>query len=297
MKKPQNKEGISPSERLDELTTQQMLQVFNQQDRTVARTVALALPEIAAAVDAIAAQLQNGGRLIYLGAGTSGRLGILDASECPPTFGTPPDLVKGIIAGGEKAIQNAVENAEDDQEQAVKDLKAVGLCPADCLVGIAASGSTPYVIAALEYAASLGALTVGLACAKPAKLSSSARISILVPTGQEVIEGSTRLKAGTAQKMVLNMLSSGVMVKLGKTYGNLMVDVRPTNQKLRNRAVSLVCRISRVSEEEAQKLLENCDWEVKTACAASHLQCSPQEARQALLQKNGRLREVIDAEG
>ena len=294
MNKPQNPENPSFPADLDSLDTLQMLQIFNQQDQTVALAVAQTLPDIAAAVDAIAKKIQKGGRLIYLGAGTSGRLGVLDASECPPTFGTPPELVTGLIAGGKKAIQEAVENSEDDTHQAVQDLKEVYLQAADCLVGIAASGSTPYVLAGLEYAVSLGALTIGLACTNPAELSRFSKISILVPTGPEVIEGSTRLKAGTAQKMVLNMLSSGVMVKLGKTYGNLMVDVKPTNQKLRRRAVSLVTRISGLSEKEALSLLEKCAWEVKTACAAAHLQCSPEEARKTLLEKSGHLREVIN---
>ena len=279
---------------LDSLETLEMLRVFNEQDQSVALAVARSLPEIGAAVDAISENMSKGGRLVYLGAGTSGRLGILDASECPPTFGTPPGLVTGLIAGGKKAVQDAVENAEDDGPQAVHDLQKIGFYKNDSLVGIAASGKTPYVLAGLEYANSIGALTIGLACAKPALLSRYARISILVPTGAEVIKGSTRLKAGTAQKMVLNMLSSAVMVKLGKTFGNLMVDVKPSNQKLRQRALSLMTRISGLKDEEALLLLKDCNWEVKTACVAAHLKCGPEQARQALKIVNGHLRRIID---
>ncbi len=276
------------------MNTLQMVQTINNEDARVSEAVKECLPEIAAAIDAIAERMQHGGRLVYLGAGTSGRLGVLDASECPPTFSVPPGLVIGLIAGGERALRNAVEAVEDRPEEAEKDLKDLPLTPSDSLVGISASGSAPYVLGGLRYARALGALTVGVACNRPAVLSDAAEITILADTGPEIISGSTRLKAGSAQKMILNMLSTGVMVRLGKTYGNLMVDLQVTNDKLRKRAVRLVEQTCALEENQAQALLESCSWQVKTAIAAFYLKCTPQEARTALQAANGILRQVIE---
>lgn len=279
---------------LDHMSTQQMVQAIHQEDTRVITAVKETLPEIARAIDAIAERMRHGGRLIYLGAGTSGRLGVLDASECPPTFNVPPGLVIGLIAGGERALRSAVEGAEDSMEDAVKDLRDLVLIGSDSLVGISASGSTPYVLAGLRYACTLGALTIGVACNRLAALSEVAEISILADTGPEVVSGSTRMKAGSAQKMILNMLSTGVMVRLGKTYGNLMVDVQPTNNKLRQRAVRLVKQTCNLDDRQAETLLEGCDWQVKTAIAAFHLKCTAQEARTALQTASGMLRQVIE---
>lgn len=279
---------------LDKMSTLEMLQTINREDAQVAAAVQTCLPHIAEAVDAVAERLRRGGRLFYVGAGTSGRLGVLDASECPPTFSVEPGLVNGIIAGGDKALRTSVEGAEDDPRQARADLQAAGLTEKDCLVGLSAGGSAPYVLGALQYGHETRALCIGVACVNPAALSQHAHISILAVTGPEVLTGSTRLKAGTAQKMILNMLSTGVMVRLGKTYGNLMVDVQASNQKLRRRAVRLVMQISAVDEDEALKLLTACDWQVKTAAAAHYLKSGPQQARAALEQAGGVLRKVIE---
>ena len=278
---------------LDQMTTLEMLQVINSEDASVATAVQACLPAIAMAVDAIAERIQLGGRLIYIGAGTSGRLGVLDASECPPTFGVEPGLVTGIIAGGERALRNSVEGAEDDPAQGQSDLQAAQLTRLDCVAGISASGSAPYVLGGLQYARQSGSLTVAVACVQPAALSEFADISILAVTGPEVLTGSTRLKAGTAQKMILNMISTGVMVRLGKTYGNLMVDVQAGNAKLRRRAIRLVTQICGVDEDYAQSMLTACDWQVKTAAAAFFLHSSPDEARAALKKADGVLRKII----
>lgn len=283
------------TQNLDQMTTLEMLQVINDEDAGVAKAVHNCLPAIAEAVDSIAERLRLGGRLIYLGAGTSGRLGVLDASECPPTFSVEPGLVAGIIAGGERALRFSVEGAEDDPVQAERDLQAVQLTCRDCVTGLSASGSAPYVLGGLQYARQNGCLTVGVACVQPAALSEFADISIIAVTGPEVLTGSTRLKAGTAQKMILNMLSTGVMVRLGKTYGNLMVDVQASNAKLRRRAIRLVTQICPIDDVYAQSLLTQCGWQVKTAAAAFYLHCSPDEARAALEKAGGILRKVIEA--
>jgi len=230
-------EGRNPrTENIDQLPTLDLLTVMNAEDAAVAQVVRAALPAVAQAVDAIVAAIQKGGRLIYVGAGTSGRLGVLDAVECVPTFGVDPGLVVGIIAGGNAALTNAIEGAEDRTHDGRSDLQAVNLTEQDVVVGIAASGRTPYVLGAIEFANQLGAVTVGIACNQPSPLLDMAPIRIALPVGPEVITGSTRLKAGTAQKMVLNMLSTATMIRLNKVYGNSMVDVRVTNAKLADRA-------------------------------------------------------------
>jgi len=278
---------------LDRMSTLEMVQAFNAEDALVAGAVAQALPDIANAIDAIADRMERGGRLIYLGAGTSGRLGVLDAAECPPTFDVLQEQVVGLIAGGEDALRHSSEAAEDQPGLGERDLQAIHLAVADSVVGITASGRTPYVIGGLKYAQEVGALTIGLACNQPSRVGQMAEISIAIPTGPEVLGGSTRMKAGTATKMVLNMLSTGVMVRLGKTYGNLMVDLHPTNEKLRQRALRLVQQVAGIHETEAEAALETCNWEVKTAIVNCHLGLSPENARERLRQAGGHLAAVL----
>lgn len=287
-------ESINPATcDLDRMSTLDLVRAINLEDTRVALAVAGAAAEIAAAIDAIAERMQRGGRLVYTGAGTSGRLGVLDASECPPTFSLPPGRVVGIIAGGDRALRSSVEEVEDQPETGEADLRAVRLTSQDCVVGLSASGRTPYVIGALRYARSLGALAVGLACNRPAAMGSDCDIAILVPVGPEVLSGSTRLKSGTAQKMVLNMLSTGVMVRLGKTYGNLMIDVHPANAKLRVRAARLLCQATGLSEAEALPLLERSGWELKTAVVMARLGCSSEQALLKLAEAGGFIRKVL----
>ena len=291
-------ESANPSTAdLDRLSTLELATLINAEDAGVALAVKAVLPDVAAAIDAIAGRMRLGGRLIYIGAGTSGRLGVLDAAECPPTFGVTPDRVIGLLAGGRTAFQHPDESAEDNPAMGEEDLRRIGLEAADCVVGVAASGRTPYVLGGLRYARSLGCLAVAVACSRPAALSQAAEISILAPVGPEVLSGSTRLKAGTAQKMILNMLSTGVMVRLGKTYGNLMVDVKPTNQKLRARAQRIVQQGARIDEHRALELLVACNWEVKTAIVAARLGCNPEEARQALERAGGLVRMALGERG
>jgi N-acetylmuramic acid 6-phosphate etherase len=241
--------------------------------------------------------MRQGGRLIFMGAGTSGRLGVLDAAECPPTFGVAPDRVIGLLAGGQGAFQRPDESAEDDPGMGEEDLRHIGLEAADCVVGISASGRAPYVMGGLGLARRLGCLTVAVACSHPAAVSQVAEVSILAPVGPEVLSGSTRLKAGTAQKMILNMLSTGVMVRLGKTYGNLMVDVKPTNQKLRARALRILQQAAGIDEKRAEELLAACDGEVKTAIVAARLGCSAGEARLVLERAGGMVRQALGENG
>ena len=224
------------SANIDKVSTLEMVQIMNDEDKKVAYAVEKVLPEISAAIDLIAETLSHGGRLFYIGAGTSGRLGVLDASECPPTFGTSPEMVQGLIAGGDIALKSAVEGAEDDENLAEKNLAEKNFSRQDILVGIASSGRTPYVLSGINFAKKIGAVTVGLSCTENSQLAKIVDIAITPVTGAEVLTGSTRLKAGTATKMVLNMLTTGAMIKLGRTRGNLMVNVQATNAKLRDRA-------------------------------------------------------------
>lgn len=253
------------SAHIDSCTTLEMVTIMQQEDSKIASAIEKILPEIARAIDATSQRLENGGRLFYLGAGTSGRLGILDASECPPTYGTDPELVQGLIAGGVPAIFRAQEGAEDNPDLAVHDLKEHGFSAKDVLVGIAASGRTPYVIGGLKYARELGALTIALACSEHAEIAALADIALTPVTGPEVVTGSTRMKAGTAQKLVLNMLSTGTMIKLGKVYGNLMVDVKASNKKLEERAIRIVMEGSGCERTEAEKALKGADGHAKLA--------------------------------
>lgn len=253
------------SANIDKCSTLEMVKIINDEDKKVALAVEKVLPQIASAVDLIAQKISSGGRLFYIGAGTSGRLGVLDASECPPTFGVEAELVQGIIAGGNFALTNAVEGAEDDTSAATVDLDARNFSAADVLVGIAASGRTPYVLSAVEYAKKIGASTVGISCVENSALAKVVDIAITPITGAEVITGSTRLKAGTATKLVLNTLTTGAMIRLGKVYGNLMVDVRATNDKLRDRARRIVVAATGCTDAQAAASLEKCGGHAKSA--------------------------------
>lgn len=283
------------SQDIDQLSTVDLLRVINREDAKVAAAVETALPSIAEALDLIAARMAAGGRLFYTGAGTSGRLGVLDASECPPTYNVPPDLVTGFIAGGDGALRRSIEGAEDSPEQGAADLVAYGCRAGDVLVGIAASGRTPYVVGALEKARSLGASTVALSCTSPAVISRYADVAIEVLCGPEVITGSTRMKAGTATKLVLNMLSTGAMVRLGHVYGNLMLNVQQTNEKLRHRAVRIVEQALGISNEQARQALDAAGGEVKTAITMHLLGLDLETARGLLQGQQGNLRRAVDA--
>ncbi|MEW1908887.1 N-acetylmuramic acid 6-phosphate etherase [Kitasatospora sp. NPDC085895] len=282
---------------LDRLPTLEIAALMNGEDRTVPEAVGRRLPEIAAAVDAIAARLARGGRLVYAGAGTAGRIGVLDAAECPPTFGTDPELVVGLIAGGPEAVLNAVEGAEDDRGLAVADLDGIGLTADDAVIGVSASGRTPYAVAAVAHARARGALTVGLACTAGSELGAEAEHPIEVVVGPEVLTGSTRLKAGTAQKLVLNMVSTITMVRLGRTYGNLMVDLRATNEKLRARCRRIVALATGAAPEAADRALDAAGGEVKPAVLTLLTGLAPADAARLLAAHGGRLREALDAAG
>jgi N-acetylmuramic acid 6-phosphate etherase len=279
---------------IDTLPTLDMLRVIHEEDATVMDAVRQALPAIAQAVDAVTDCFRRGGRLIYVGAGTSGRLGMLDAVECMPTFSAPPDMVQAIMAGGPSALVRSVEGAEDDQDAGRDRLLALKPTTDDAVVGIAASGRTPFVLSAIDTATEVDALTIGVACNVPSPLLDRVDIPVGVPVGPEVITGSTRLKAGTATKLVLNMLSTASMVKLGKVYGNLMVDVVPTNEKLVQRARRIVTEVAGVEQEQAARLLTQADQEVKTAIVMARRGVTPDAARALLAQADGRLRDVID---
>ncbi|WP_327296845.1 MULTISPECIES: N-acetylmuramic acid 6-phosphate etherase [unclassified Streptomyces] len=250
---------------IDQLPTEEIARLMNGEDTTVPAAVAGQLPQIAAAIDATAERMARGGRLIYAGAGTAGRMGVLDASECPPTFNTDPSEVLGLIAGGPSAMVKAVEGAEDSKELAAADLDALHLTADDTVVGVSASGRTPYAIGAVEHARALGALTLGISCNAQSALGDAAEHGIEVVVGPELLTGSTRLKAGTAQKLVLNMLSTITMIRLGKTYGNLMVDVRASNEKLRARSRRIVALATGADDAEIEKALTEAEGEVKTA--------------------------------
>lgn len=279
---------------LDTLSTLDVVRVMNAEDHRVADAVEKALPAIARAVDLIVDSFERGGRLVYVGAGTSGRLGVLDASECPPTFGAPATQVVGLIAGGRGAMFQAVEGAEDDEALGRADLEAIDVTDADTVVGIAASGGTPYVQGALRYATSVGAHTVSIACNPGATISGLASVAIEVDNGPEVLTGSTRLKAGTSQKMILNMLSTAAMVKIGKVYGNLMVDVSPTNTKLNARAVRIVCAATDCTPDEASAALAASGQHAKTAIVMILCGLDAAAARARLEAGGGFIRTAID---
>lgn len=272
---------------IDRISTLEMVRRINDEDKKVAYAVEQELESVAQAVDAIYESLSSGGRLIYCGCGTSGRLGVLDAAECPPTYSTDPEMVQGIIAGGERAMFKAAEGAEDNADAGREDMQKIGLNAKDIVVGIAASGRTPYVLGAMAYAHEIGAKTVALTCNKASAMNEAADISIGVETGPEVITGSTRMKCGTAEKMVLNMLSTGAMIRLGKVYGNLMVDVMPTNEKLVRRAISIVSTAAGVDEELARQTLEQCGFSVKTAIVMLVRGLGVEEAEKRLGESGG----------
>lgn len=278
---------------LDKLSTLAMLTCINDEDRKVPDAIRLVLPAVAQAVDLAADALKQGGRLIYLGAGTSGRLGVLDASECPPTFGVPHGMVIGLIAGGPRALLKAVEGAEDDIALGMRDLQDLQLTATDMVVGLAASGRTPYVIGALRYARELGCPTAAISCNPDSPIAQEAQVAISPVVGPEALTGSTRMKSGTAQKLVLNMLSTGAMVKLGKVYQNLMVDVKATNVKLVDRACRIVVEATGVSRAEAEHALRQTDFEVKPAILMLLKGGSAEQARQDLRQHHGYLRAAL----
>jgi N-acetylmuramic acid 6-phosphate etherase len=282
------------SEDLDGLSAAQIVRLINSEDAKVAGAVDEQSDAIARAIDVIAERLARGGRLIYIGAGTSGRLGVLDAVECPPTFNTHPTQVIGLIAGGPPALTSAVEGAEDRPELAIDDLKKVGLTDGDVVVGIATSGRTPYVLGSLEYARSVGAFTIGLSCNRDAEIATRCDLSIAPVVGAEVVSGSTRMKAGTATKMVLNILSTGAMIRLGKTYGNLMVDLRASNSKLADRARRIVRAVTNLTDQESERLLRDCGGEVKTAIVSHYTGKPSAEARRLLAASEGHLRKALE---
>lgn len=279
---------------IDKVSTLEMVKIINNEDKKVALAVENELPQIAEAIDGIVERINRGGRLIYIGAGTSGRLGILDASECPPTYGVSEELVQGIIAGGKEAIFRAKEGAEDSKELAIEDLKNKSLSENDIVVGLAASGRTPYVIGGLEYANIIGSLTISVTCNGDSEVSKVAKISIAPVVGAEVVTGSTRLKSGTAQKLVLNMLSTATMIKLGKVYGNLMVDVKATNEKLVERAKRIVCEATGVEKVQAEKFLTETNFDVKLAIFMILSGLNINEAKEKLSQSKGYIAKAME---
>lgn len=276
---------------IDIISTIEMVKKINDEDKIVALAVEEELENIAHAVDIIAKQFLKGGRLFYFGAGTSGRLGILDASECPPTFSVEPDMVQGIIAGGDRAFKEAVEGAEDNFEAGIEDAKV--LTENDVAVVISASGNPKYLLGVLSYADKIGAKTIGITCNSQGKIADEAGTVICVEVGPEVIAGSSRLKAGTVQKMVLNMLSTGAMIKIGKTYENFMIDLKASNEKLKDRAIRIVSQIAEVTHAEALAMLMKSSWEIKTAIVALKLNLEVTKARLELKKHSGVLRKVI----
>lgn len=276
---------------IDILSTIDMVRKMNEEDKLVALAVEDATPEIAQAIDLIAKQFLKGGKLFYFGAGTSGRLGILDASECPPTFSTEPTMVQGIIAGGDSAIRTAVEGAEDNFEQGKEDAEV--LTANDVAVVISASGNPKYLLGVLAYAEEIGAKTIGVTCNSKGRIAEEAGLVICAEVGPEVIAGSSRLKAGTAQKMILNMLSTGAMIKIGKTYENFMIDLKANNEKLKDRAIRIVAQITGVQCSEALAALLKCDWEIKTAIVTIIMKLDAEEARLELRKHGGVLRKLI----
>jgi N-acetylmuramic acid 6-phosphate etherase len=287
-------EGVDArSAELDTLDSLAIVTLMNDADAEVPSVVCAALPDIARAVDATGARMQDGGRLIYVGAGTSGRLAMLDAVECVPTFGLPPGRVIALVAGGEAALTRSVEGAEDDTRAAARDIAAANVSSADVVVGLAASGRTPYVVAALEAARQRGAFTVGIANSAPAPVLEGVEIAITLPTGPEVLAGSTRLKAGTAQKLVLNMLSTAVMVRLGRVFGNRMIDVAVTNRKLRRRAEGIVADLVGCDAPEAGRLLDAAGQDVRLAVLMGLADLDAAGARQRLESVGGDLRSAL----
>ena len=279
---------------IDTLSTESVLRIMNAEDRQVAEAVEREIPAIARAVDRVVAAFERGGRLFYIGAGTSGRLGVLDASECPPTFNVPPEMVQGIIAGGEAALSQATETTEDDPAIGARDLEVRGFTASDVLVGIAASGRTPYVLGAVAKARRLGAVTVGISCTPDSELARAVEIAITPLVGPEVVAGSTRMKAGTAQKLVLNMLSTGAFVRLGYVYGNLMVNVQPKNEKLLDRARRIIAQAAGVSVERADEWLAEAGGSVRVAIVMAKGGVGREDAERRLAAAKGRVSKALN---
>ncbi|MBQ2811535.1 MAG: N-acetylmuramic acid 6-phosphate etherase [Alphaproteobacteria bacterium] len=278
---------------IDLMDSLQIARALNNEDKKVALAVESVLEQIAKAIDLIAKSFLSGGRLAYFGAGTSGRLGVLDASECPPTFGVDSSMVQAFVAGGDRALRSAIENAEDNVLLAMEDLKKFNPSTKDVVVGISASGNPKYILAVLQQAKNIGAMTIAITSNPEAKLKVFADVFICTPVGQEAITGSSRLKSGTAQKMVLNMLSTGAMIRIGKTYQNYMIDMRLLNTKLLNRGVRFVSQICNVDNDEALNLLQQAEYSVKTACVMKIKNCNKAQARKLLAENGGILRKVI----
>lgn len=287
LEKLATEKGNVRSQHIDTVSTLQMVQIINKEDHKIAAAIEIILPQIAAAIDLITERLRQGGRLFYIGSGTSGRLGILDAVECPPTYSTPPEMIQGVIAGGYDAIFRAKEGAEDSPAAGAADLKENNITAADCVVGLSASGRTPYVVGGLSYANNIGAATISIDCSADSEISQQAQIDLCALVGPEVITGSTRMKAGTAQKMILNMLSTGAMIKLGKVYGNLMVDVKCSNNKLKERARHIVMEATGCNRETAVKALIETQGRAKEAIIVVSLGIKAQAAHTLLKASNG----------
>jgi len=279
---------------IDTLPTIEVVRLINDEDKTVALAIERVLPEIALAIDTIVERLQNGGRLFYIGTGTSGRLGVLDASECPPTYGVSPELVQGVIAGGYDALYKAVEASEDDRNAGSADLQKRGLTGKDCVIGIAASGRTPYTIGALEWAREIGCFTVALSCVPDSAITKTAEVSIVPVVGAEVVTGSTRMKAGTSHKMILNMISTTVMIRLGYVRGNRMTNVLPRNEKLRERSLRIFVAETNLSVEEAKKILDSAGGEVRVALVMQKGKATRDEAEKALADSNFNIQSAVE---
>ncbi|MGL4705190.1 MAG: N-acetylmuramic acid 6-phosphate etherase [Enterococcus faecalis] len=294
-----NLEGLTTEARnettkkIDQVSTLEMVTLINQEDQKVAQAIEKVLPQIAAAIDAAAERFKKGGRLIYCGAGTSGRLGALDAIELTPTYSVSPERAFGILAGGEKAMYQAIEGAEDSKELAIEDLTQHQLTARDVVIAIAASGRTPYAVSAIEYGKKVGALTISVTCNNQSPMNQLAEIGIAPIVGPEVITGSTRMKAGSAQKMVLNMFSTGIMVKVGNIYQNLMVNVQPTNEKLMKRATNIIKEAAEIEESQAKEYLEAAQLEVAPAIVMAKAHVDFQKAKQLLAEHDGRISEVL----
>lgn len=294
-----NLEGLTTEARneatkkIDQVSTLEMVTLINQEDQKVAQAIEKVLPQIAAAIDAAAERFKKGGRLIYCGAGTSGRLGALDAIELTPTYSVSPERAFGILAGGEKAMYQAIEGAEDSKELAIEDLTQHQLTARDVVIAIAASGRTPYAVSAIEYGKKVGALTISVTCNNQSPMNQLAEIGIAPIVGPEVITGSTRMKAGSAQKMVLNMFSTGIMVKVGNIYQNLMVNVQPTNEKLIQRATNIIKEAVEIEESQAKEYLEAAQLEVAPAIVMAKAHVDFQKAKQLLAEHDGRISEVL----
>jgi N-acetylmuramic acid 6-phosphate etherase len=282
------------SRHIDAVSTLELVRIINAEDQTVAEAVTMILPQIAQAIDVITERLQKGGRLFYMGSGTSGRLGILDAVECPPTYSTDPEMIQGLIAGGKEAIFQAQEGAEDNPDLGAEDLRAKNLTKNDVVVGLSASGRTPYVLGGLTYANEVGAATIAVDCSENARIGNVAQIDLCALTGPEVITGSTRMKAGTAQKMIVNMLSTGAMIQMGKVYGNLMVDVKSSNSKLQERARRIVMAVTNCTRTEAMDALAQTDGKAKEAILVVALKITAEDAKKLLKKCNGFLSTALE---